>query len=137
MKDKDLTSIKTLSQTIHPYPSTPHLASQSCCIGSKYFSSNILPDDNNMDLLMTTLPDTPSPESLQSPPDTPTPASHKIPVPSPPDDLLIMQEFCVTSSMESPAAGITQNGLAESIHAPSSSANQTITILSSPTSSHI
>ncbi|KAG1799658.1 hypothetical protein EV424DRAFT_1545903 [Suillus variegatus] len=46
-------------------------------------------------------------------------------------------EFCVTSSIESPVVGITQNGLAESIHTPSNSADQTMTILSSPTSLHI
>ncbi|KAG2103731.1 uncharacterized protein F5147DRAFT_654640 [Suillus discolor] len=138
MKDKDLTSIKALSQSSRPYPSTPRLTSQSSCVGPKYFSSNILPDDDNMDdLLMTPLPDPHSPEPLQSPPDTPTPAPREIPAPPPPDDLLIMQEFRVTSSIENPVAGVAKNRIAESIHAPSNSADQTMTILASPTSMHI
>ncbi|KAG1870489.1 hypothetical protein C8R48DRAFT_770940 [Suillus tomentosus] len=138
MKDKDLTSIKTLSQSTRPYPNTPRLASQPSRVGPKYFSSNILPDDDNMDdLPMTPIPDPLSPEPLQSPPDTPTPAPRQILAPPPPDDLVTMQEFRMTSSEESPVVGAAQNGLAESIHAPSNSADQTMTVLDCPTSLHI
>ncbi|KAG0694784.1 hypothetical protein DFH29DRAFT_958594, partial [Suillus ampliporus] len=136
MKDKDLMHIKTCSQTTRPYPSTPCLASQTTRVGPKYFPPNVLQDDDTMDLITASTPDPHSPEPSQSPPDTPTPTPCELPAPSPPDDLIVMQEFRITASLENPDKDATQSGLAESIHAPYDSQDQTMTILSSPTSMH-
>ncbi|KAG2132748.1 hypothetical protein DEU56DRAFT_914074 [Suillus clintonianus] len=72
MKDKETTSIKSLSQSTRPYPSTPCPALQTTHSGPKYSPPNTLPDNDDMDQIPNFLPPPPSPTTSRSPPDTPT-----------------------------------------------------------------
>ncbi|KAG1847242.1 hypothetical protein C8R48DRAFT_677591 [Suillus tomentosus] len=121
MKDKETTSIKSLSQTTRPYPSTQRLTSSTPRIGPKYFPPNVLPDeDDDMEQPVPSLTDPPSPISTPSPPTTPTPASrghHEFP---PPPTNLLTREVQAVPDKGTPTAAPSdeQSDLASSIHAP-------------------
>ncbi|KAG2336711.1 hypothetical protein BDR05DRAFT_953168 [Suillus weaverae] len=61
---------------------------------------------------------TPDPASPTSPPNTPTPTLREITGPATPTNLLITQEFKVTSSKAPLANNVTQSDLSNSIHTP-------------------
>ncbi|KAG2351257.1 hypothetical protein BDR07DRAFT_1502118 [Suillus spraguei] len=131
MKDKEPTSLKAHSQSTHSYPSTLCLPSQTPHKGPHYFPQNVLPDNNDMDQHLNSLPDPPS--SPASPPNTLTPTHCEIASPTPPTNLLMTQEFNVTLSVENPACSTLQSDLSNSIHAPGNAmVDQTIGAPPSP-----
>ncbi|KAG1841798.1 hypothetical protein DFJ58DRAFT_844888 [Suillus subalutaceus] len=118
MKDKELTSIKTLSQTTRPYPSTPHHTSQTPRTGPLFFPPNVLNDDNNMEPSPNPA-NPPSPTTSLSPPNTPTPTPRTI------HDHTSSTETCTSKESDTlPALPATntqqpvQSDLVNSIHAP-------------------
>ncbi|KAG2756085.1 hypothetical protein P692DRAFT_20934485 [Suillus brevipes Sb2] len=118
MKDKEPTSLKVIAQSTRPYPSTPRAPPQTPRAGPRYFPQNVLTEDENMDQSSSFTPD---PASPTSPPNTPTPTPREIVGPTPPTNLLTMQEFKVTTSKPPPASNdtlSTQSDLSNSIHAP-------------------
>ncbi|KAG2148249.1 hypothetical protein BD769DRAFT_1659734 [Suillus cothurnatus] len=118
MKDKEPTSLKAISQTTRPYPSTPRPSSQTPHTGLRYFPQNVLTNDDDMEQPLSILPEYPS--SPTSPPDTPTPAHRKISEPSQPADLLVFREFAVTTTtpQEITATDAKDSDLNKSMHAP-------------------
>ncbi|KAG1726278.1 uncharacterized protein EDB91DRAFT_1086840 [Suillus paluster] len=118
MRDKEPTSLKAISQTTRPYPSTPRPSSQTPRAGPRYFPQNVLPDDDSMEQPPNLLPD--SPPSPTSPPNTPTPIYREISGPTQPPDLLVFREFNVTTTtpQETTATEVKNSDLHNSMHAP-------------------
>ncbi|KAG2084188.1 hypothetical protein BD769DRAFT_1682261 [Suillus cothurnatus] len=134
MKDKEPSSVKIISQSTRPYPSTPRLSSQAPRAGPCYFPPNVLQDDDNMEQSLDQIPD---PASPTSPPDTPTPTPREITAPPHPNNLLTYQEFKVTMSTETPASSTAQSDLKDSIHAPGNTmVDQTMDAPPSPPAAH-
>lgn len=133
MKDKEPTSLKTLSQNTRPYPSTPRLPSQTPRAGPHFFPPNVIQDDDTMEESTNFLPDSPSSPDPQSPPDTPTPIPRTIcELPQHPDSL-VYQEFKVITTAEAPAVNAPSSDLNSSIHAPNNVIDQTMSAPPSPT----
>ncbi|KAG1808549.1 hypothetical protein EV424DRAFT_1573989 [Suillus variegatus] len=133
MKDKEPTSLKTLSQNTRPYPSTPRLPSQTPRTGPHFFPPNVIQDDDTMEESTNFLPDSPSSPDPQSPPDTPTPIPRTIcELPQHPDSL-VYQEFKVITTAEAPAVNAPSSDLNSSIHAPNNVIDQTMSAPLSPT----
>ncbi|KAG2145576.1 hypothetical protein BD769DRAFT_1382492 [Suillus cothurnatus] len=138
MKDKEPTSLKAISQTTRPYPSTPRPSSQTPRTGPRYFLQNVLTNDDDMEQPLSILPEYPS--SPTSPPDTPTPAHREISEPSQPADLLVFREFAVTTTtpQEITAIDAKDSDLNKSMHAPGNvMVDQTMDAPPSPPTSRV
>ncbi|KAG1813450.1 hypothetical protein EV424DRAFT_1541757 [Suillus variegatus] len=142
MKDKEITSLKAISQATRPYPNTPRPTSQTSRSGPKYFPPNVIQDNDDLERAMDLIPYIPdppspiSPHSPGSPPDMPTPTSNTERVHPLHPDLLVYREFSV---IESKADNVDppKYGLANSIHAPSNSTeDQNMGVPMSPTVKH-
>lgn len=126
MKDKEPTSLKAISQASRPYPTTPRPNSQPPRSGPKYFPPDVLQEDMDLERALDLIPykpdppSPPSPPSPQSPPDTPTPTSQGNRVHPPHPDLLVYQDFTVTTSHADDDKPPSSD-LASSIHAPNNS----------------
>ncbi|KAG1840414.1 hypothetical protein C8R48DRAFT_781762 [Suillus tomentosus] len=89
MKDKEPTSLKTITQSTCPHPTTPRPPSH-----------------------------TPRTEPCYLPPNTPTPIHHEISGPNLQTDLLVYKEFSITTFLEVLAANATPSDLSSSMHTP-------------------
>ncbi|KAG2740667.1 hypothetical protein P692DRAFT_20881369 [Suillus brevipes Sb2] len=118
MKDKELTLIKSHSQTSRPYPPSSRPPSLSIRTGPQYFPPDILQQDDEMAPPPPNQYDTtPSPRSSVSTPDTPTPASRVIQGRSPIADATQTESVNETSTQRE-STPAPKSDLADSIHAP-------------------
>lgn len=131
MKDKEPTTIQTVTQPTHPYPSTPCPPSQTPRTGPKFFPPNVLPEDDPMDLPPNFIPEPPSSPDPRSPPTHPP----LLPVRSPLPPTEQTSSYPENSKCQSPWRPTKKHSdLNSSIHAPGNAiVDQTMSTPSSPT----